>query len=77
MMSISITILSDKKLILFISDSVFEHKYENKYDINNIRLYPIHLHPHLKSFARYVLGYRTVRILARYQFSVMVKTLMG
>ena len=66
-----------QKLTLSVSDSIFEHKYKNKYDISNIRLYPIHLHPYLKSFARYVLGYRTVRILARYQFSVMVKTLMG
>ena len=44
MMLISITILSEKKLTL----SIFEHKYENKYDISNIRLYPIRLHPHLK-----------------------------
>ena len=37
MMSISITILFDKKLTLFVSDSVFEHKYKNKYDIRYIR----------------------------------------
>ena len=48
MMSISITILSDKKLILFISDSVFENKYENKYDISDIRPYPIRLHPYFR-----------------------------
>ena len=34
-----------QKLTLFISDSVFEHKYENKYDISNIRPCPIYLHP--------------------------------
>ena len=44
-MSISITILSDKKLTLSVSDSVFEHKYENKYDISDIRPYPIRFHP--------------------------------
>ena len=36
-----------QKLTLFVSDSVFEHKYENKYDISNIRLYPIRLYPYL------------------------------
>ena len=30
-----------QKLTLFVSDSVFEHKYENKYDISNICSYPI------------------------------------
>ena len=34
-----------QKLILSVSDFVFEHKYENKYDISNIRPYPIRLHP--------------------------------
>jgi len=33
-----------QKLILFVSDSIFEHKYENKYDISNIRPYAIRLH---------------------------------
>ena len=34
-----------QKLTLFVSDSVFEHKYENKYDISDIRPYPIRFHP--------------------------------
>ena len=34
-----------QKLILSVSDSVFEHKYKNKYDISDIRLYPIRFHP--------------------------------
>ena len=34
-----------QKLTLSVSDSIFEYKYENKYDINNIRPYPIRLHP--------------------------------
>ena len=46
MMSISITILS-KKLTLSVCDSVFEHKYENKYDIDDIRPYPTRFHPYL------------------------------
>ena len=33
-----------QKLILSVSDSIFEHKYENKYDISDIRLYPIRFH---------------------------------
>ena len=33
-----------QKLTLSVSDSVFEHKYENKYDISDIRLYPIRSH---------------------------------
>ena len=37
-----------QKLTLSISDSVFEHKYKNKYDISDICLYLIrfHLYPH-------------------------------
>ena len=34
-----------QKLTLSISSSVFEHKYKNKYNISNIRSYPIRLHP--------------------------------
>ena len=34
-----------QKLTLFVSDPVFEHKYENKFDISDIRPYPIRLHP--------------------------------
>ena len=33
-----------QKLILSVSDSVFEPKYKNQYDISNIRPYSIHLH---------------------------------
>jgi hypothetical protein len=29
------------------SDSVFKHKYENKYDINDIRSYLIRFHPYV------------------------------
>ena len=36
-----------QKLALSVFDSVFEQKYENKYDINNIYPYPIRLHPYL------------------------------
>ena len=35
-----------QKLTLSVSDSVFEHKYENKYDISDIRPYPIRFHPY-------------------------------
>ena len=38
-----------QKLTLSVSDSVFEHKYENKYDISDIRpypIYPIRFHPY-------------------------------
>ena len=34
-----------KKLTLFVSDPVFEHKYENKFDISDICPYPIRLRP--------------------------------
>ena len=34
-----------QKLTLSVSESVFEHKYENKYDFSNIHPYPIHFHP--------------------------------
>ena len=34
-----------QKLALSVFDSLFEQKYENKYDISNIRPYPIRLHP--------------------------------
>ena len=34
-----------QKLTISVSDSVFEHKYENKYDISDIRPYPIRFHP--------------------------------
>jgi len=34
-----------QKLTLSVSDSVFEHKYENKYNISDIRPYPIRFHP--------------------------------
>ena len=34
-----------QKLIVSISGPVFEHKYKNKYNISNIRSYPIRLHP--------------------------------
>ena len=34
-----------QKLILSISGPVFEHKYENKYNISNIHMYLFHLHP--------------------------------
>ena len=34
-----------QKLTISVSDSVFEHKYENKYDISDIRPYPICFHP--------------------------------
>ena len=33
-----------QKLTISVSDSVFKRKYENKYDFNNIRPYPIRLH---------------------------------
>ena len=33
-----------QKLTLSVSDSVFKHKYENKYNISNIHPYPIRLH---------------------------------
>ena len=39
--------LIQQKLALSVFDSVFEQKYENKYDISNIRPYPIRLHPYL------------------------------
>ena len=42
--------LIQQKLTLSVSDYVFEHKYENKYDINNIHPYPIHLHPYSHLF---------------------------
>ena len=32
-----------QKLTLFVFNSVFEHKYKNKYNINNIRPYPLRL----------------------------------
>ena len=35
-----------QKLTLSVSDSVFEQKYENKYDMSNIHPYPICLHPY-------------------------------
>ena len=35
-----------QKLTLSVSDSTFEHKYENKYDISDIRPYPIRVHPY-------------------------------
>ena len=35
-----------QKLTLSVSDSVFEHKYENKYNISDIRPYPIRFHPY-------------------------------
>jgi len=35
-----------QKLTISISDSIFKHKYENKYDISNICSYPIRLHPY-------------------------------
>ena len=41
-----------QKLTISISDSVFEHKYENKYDINNIRSCPIYLHPYSQQLLR-------------------------
>ena len=31
------------------SNSIFEQKYKNKYDINNICFYPIHLHSYLQA----------------------------
>ena len=34
-----------QKLILSVSDSVFKHKYENKYDISDIHPYPIRFYP--------------------------------
>ena len=34
-----------QKLTLSVSNSIFEHKYENKYDINDIPPYPIRFHP--------------------------------
>ena len=34
-----------QKLTLSVSDFVFEHKYENKYDINDICPYPIRFYP--------------------------------
>ena len=34
-----------QKLTLSVSDSIFEHKYKNKYDISDIHPYPIRLHP--------------------------------
>ena len=34
-----------QKLTLYIFNSVFEHKYENKYDISDICPYPIRFHP--------------------------------
>ena len=34
-----------QKLAVSVFNSVFEQKYKNKYDISNIRPYPIHLHP--------------------------------
>ena len=37
-----------QKLTLSVFDSVFEQKYENKYDISNIRSYPIRLHPYTR-----------------------------
>ena len=36
-----------QKLTLSISDSIFEQKYKNKFDISNIYFYPIHLHSYL------------------------------
>jgi len=35
-----------QKLTLSVSDSIFKHKYKNKYDISNIHPYPIRLHPY-------------------------------
>ena len=37
-----------QKLTLSVSNSVFEHNYKNKYDISNIRPYPIRLHLYIK-----------------------------
>ena len=34
-----------QKLTLYVFDSVFEHKYENKYNISDIHLYSIRFHP--------------------------------
>ena len=34
-----------QKLTLSVSDSIFEHKYKNKYHISNIHPCPIRLHP--------------------------------
>jgi hypothetical protein len=44
-MSISNHILSDI-FILSVFESESGHKYENKYDISDIRLYPIRFHPY-------------------------------
>jgi hypothetical protein len=44
MMSISNRILS-VIFILSVFESESEHKYENKYDISDIRPYPIRFHP--------------------------------
>jgi hypothetical protein len=33
-------------LILSVFESEFRHKYENKYDISDIRPYPIRFHPY-------------------------------
>ena len=35
-----------QKLTLSVFDSIFEHKYENKYDISGIHPYPIRFHPY-------------------------------
>jgi len=37
-----------QKLTLYISDSIFEHKYENKYGISDIHPYSIHFHPYMQ-----------------------------
>ena len=37
-----------QKLIVSVSDSVFEHKYKNKYDISYIHPYSIHFHPYMQ-----------------------------
>ena len=35
-----------QKLTLSVSDSVFKHKYKNKYNISDIHSYPIRFHPY-------------------------------
>jgi hypothetical protein len=45
-MSISNRIISGI-FILSVFESESEHKYENKYDISDIRPYPIRFHPYL------------------------------